>query len=243
MVLVNLKGAIILLLYYLVVCATLPTILKMTTKTPTEVVRKLQHVAYSLSIFILLQLFTHWYMAILGASLLVILGYPSLYFLEKTSLYKRLLVDRTRKGGELRRQLLYVQLSFALLIFFFWGILGTDWQYIVAVSVMAWGFGDAAAALVGKFFGKRCFVHNWIEGAKTYEGTTAMIIVAAIAAFLSLYLYGKQPWYVALLSSIVVAPVCGLVELFSWKGMDTLTVPLSAASLLLPLAYLFSLIP
>jgi hypothetical protein len=36
--------------------------------------------------------------------------------------------------------------------------------------------------------------------------------------------------------------VCGVVELFSRRGTDTLTVPLSAAALILPLAYLFSLL-
>lgn len=237
----NLWGTAFLLIYYLVFCLTLPTLLRAFTKTPMEVVRKLQHITYSFSIFILLRFFTHWYMAIAAAFILVLLGYPILLLVERSALYQRLFVDRTKRGGELRRQLLYVQLSFALLLFFFWGFLGTRWHYIVAVSVMAWGFGDAAAALVGKFFGKNCVAHKWIEGAKTYEGTAAMIIAAAIATFLSLYFYAGQPWRTALISSIVVAPVCGVVELFSRKGIDTLTVPLSAAGLLLPLAYLFSL--
>lgn len=235
-------GTTVLLLYYLIFCLTIPTIIKAYTKTPLEVVRKLQHITYSLSIFILLRFFTHWYTAIGAAFILVLLGYPILLLIERSALYQRLFVDRTSRGGELRKQLLYVQLSFALLLFIFWGLLGTRWQYIVAVSVMAWGFGDAAAALVGKFLGKRFVVHRCIEGAKTYEGTSAMIIVAAMATFLSLLFYAGQPWTTALISAVVVAPACGVVELFSRKGIDTLTVPLSAASLLFPLAYLFSLL-
>lgn len=238
----NLQGVIILLTYYIVICAILPTLLKVYTSTPREVVRKLHHIAYALSIFILLQLFSHWYVAVGAAFLLVVIGYPILYLIENSTFYRKYFVDRSKKGGELRRQLLYVQLSFALLIFLFWGLLGTSWVYIVVVSVMAWGFGDAAAALVGKFFGQNCFVHRWIEGAKTLEGTTAMIIVAAVAIFLTLLLHGEHPWYFALLSSVIVAPVSGVVELFSRKGVDTLTVPLSVASLLFPLAYLFSLL-
>lgn len=238
----NLYGTAILLAYYLLVCTFLPLLFKTFTSVPTEVVRKLHHIAYSLSIFILVHFFTHWYTAIGAAFLLVVLGYPALYLIESTSFYKKHFVDRTRRGGELRRQLLYVQLSFALLLFLFWGLMGTSWHYIVVVSVMAWGFGDAAAALVGKFFGRSCFVHRWIEGAKTFEGTTAMIIVAALAIFFSLVFYAQKPWTLALISSIVVAPVCGVVELFSRRGVDTLTVPLSAAFLLFPLSYLFSIL-
>lgn len=238
----NLRGAIILIAYYLIICAAFPALLKAFTSIPNEVARKIHHIAYSLSIFILVHQFTHWYAAIGAASFLIVIGYPTLYVIESSSFYKKHFVDRTKKGGELRRQLLYVQLSFALLIFFFWGLLGASWIYIVLVSVMAWGFGDAAAALVGKFFGRNCFVHRWIEGAKTLEGTIAMIIVAAIAIFITLLAHGEHPWYFAFISSLLVAPVCGVVELFSRKGVDTLTVPLSAASLLFPLAYLFSIL-
>ena len=35
---------------------------------------------------------------------------------------------------------------------------------------MAWGFKHAAAALVGKFFGKRTIIHRWVEGVKTQRG-------------------------------------------------------------------------
>jgi phytol kinase len=238
----DLAGAGILMAYYLVFCFLLPTLVKAYTKVPTEYVRKTQHVAYSLSVFILLRLFSTWYWAVAAAFLLVLVGYPLLLMIEKFPFYQKLFVDRTSEGGELRKQLLYVQLTFAILIFFYWGILGTKWQYIVAVSVMAWGFGDAAAALVGKAFGRQRKLHFLIERAKTYEGTGAMIVAAGLALFFTLLLYAGKPWYVSLLIAVIVAPVCGVVELFSRRGTDTLTVPLSAAALILPLAYLFSLL-
>jgi phytol kinase len=238
----DLVGAGILLAYYLVICVTLPTLLKIYTKTPTEVVRKTQHVAYSLSVFLLLNFFSTWYIAIGAAFLLVVLAYPVLLLLEKSSAYRKNFVDRTTTGGELRRQMLFVQLSFAILIFVFWGVLGTHWAYLVAVSIMAWGFGDAAAALVGKAWGRRRILSRLIDGAKTCEGTWAMIVVAGLALFLTLLFYGGLPWYTSLLVAIIVAPVSGIVELFSRRGLDTLTVPLSTAALTLPLVYLFSLL-
>ena len=229
-----------LMLYYLIGLVAVPTMLKAWSKIPTEVIRKIQHVGYSLSIFILLRLFSTWYMAVIGAFGLVVMAYPVLLLIEKTAMYRRLFVDRTERGGELRRQLIMVQLSFAILIFLFWGLLGAKWHYMVVVAVMAWGFGDAAAALVGKFFGKRRIVHAWVEGAKTREGTMAMTIVAFVAVFLTLLFSSGLSWYICLLIALVVSPVCGLVELISWRGTDTVTVPLATAALVFPLVVLFS---
>lgn len=238
----NTVGAGLLMAYYLVACLFIPTFLKVRSNIPTEVVRKMQHIAYSLSIFLLLTLFTTWYFAVAGAFLLVLIGYPALYFLEGSRAYRKLFVDRTSRGGELRRQLLYVQLSFAALILLFWGLLGSDWRYLAAVPVMGWGFGDAAAALVGKSFGRTFFAHRHIDGSKTFEGTSAMIVTAAAALFLTLHLYADKPWHVSLIVSLLVAPVCGIVELFSRRGLDTLTVPLTAAACVIPLLHLFALL-
>ena len=233
-------GAAILMAYYLVILVALPTALRAWTRTPKEVVRKFQHVGYSMSVFILVRLFAKWYMAIAASFLLVLLAYPVLILLERTPFYKKGFVDRTARGGELRKQLLMVQLSFSLLIAVFWGLLGRRWHYLIPVAVMAWGFGDAAAALVGKFWGKRHVVHRWIEGAKTWEGTWAMMAFAAASVFLTMFFYWRQSWYVSLIVALVAAPLSGFTELFSWRGADTLTVPLVTACVILPLVYLFS---
>lgn len=237
----DLLGVAILLLYYLVTCFLLPTFFKGCVGVPNELARKFQHISYALSIFILTELFSAWYFAIGAAFLLVLIAYPLLKLIEKTSFYKRYLTDRSPRGGELRRQMLYVQLSFAILLSFYWGVLGTRWLYIAIVAIMAWGFGDAAAALIGKAFGRRRIVHKLIEGAKTIEGTTAGIIVAILASFITLLFYADLSWYLSLLISVIVGVACGVVELFSRRGMDTLTVPLTAATVALPLVYLLSL--
>jgi phytol kinase len=232
--------ALILLSYYLVILAAVPVLLKTKLKVPNEYVRKLQHVGYSLSVFLLLELFSTWYMAIAAICLLVTLAYPFLMLTEKLPLYKRFFVDRSKTGGEYRKQLIFAQLSFALLIIIYWGLLGVKWHYVIAVAVMAWGFGDAAAALVGKAIGRRHILHHWIERAKTCEGTTAMILVAGLAVFLTLFWYAGKPWLPSMLISIVVAPLCGVIELFSRQGSDTITVPLFTAAIIFPLSFLFS---
>lgn len=236
----DVTGALILIAYYLVFVLILPTLLKSRRGINTELIRKIQHVAYSLSIFLLLELFSTWYIAIAVGFMLVLLAYPILIIIEKTPWYNKTFVDRTVKGGELRKQFIYVQLSFAVLIVIFWGLLGSGWHYVVAAAVMAWGFGDAAAALIGKAFGHRRVLHKLIDRGKTYEGTSAMMLFAGLAVFLTLFIYAGKPWYISFILSIIVAPVCGIVELFSRRGTDTLTVPLSAAFLIMPLIYLFS---
>jgi phytol kinase len=217
----------------------LPTLLlKASFNVPFEVMRKMYHLVITLSIFPLVKLFSTWYMAVLAAFMLVLIAYPLLRLVENSSLYKRIAVER--QGGEFKRSLIIVQVSIAFMIFVFWGLLGTEWKYVAVVAVMAWGLGDAAAALVGKNFGRRRILHPRIEGTKTMEGTQAMFVTAGLAIFFTFLIYAGQPWQVSLAIALLVAPVCAIVELFSNRGMDTLTVPISTGLAVLLLMSLFS---
>ncbi len=221
--------------YYLLALLAVPLALRAFTPAPREFVRKTQHVAYAMSVFLLLGLFEHWYQALAAPLALVVVGYPVLLLWERHPSYRRLFADRTLKGGEYRRQLLTGQLTYALLIAVFWGWLGPSWRPLIAVAVMAWGFGDAAAALVGKYLGRHRIAHRAVEGSKTLEGTGAMVAFAAAAVFLTMLLYAQQTWWVSLLAAALAAPVAATIELFSRRGSDTLTVPLSTAVALVPL--------
>lgn len=219
----------------------LPTmLLKVYFNVPFELMRKMYHLVITLSIFPLMMLFSTWYMAVLAAFTLVLIAYPLLKLVENSSIYKRIAVER--EYGEFKRSLIIVQASIALMIFVFWGLLGEEWKYVAVVAVMAWGFGDAAAALVGKNFGRRRILHPRIEGTKTLEGTHAMFVTAGLAIFFTFLIYVGQPWYVSLLVALVVAPVSAIVELFSNRGMDTLTVPISTGLAILSLMALFSIL-
>jgi phytol kinase len=227
-------GVAILWTYYLAALLALPVGLKAFTALPDEVVRKFQHVAYAGSIFLLLGLFERWTQAVTAAAGLALLAFPALWLWERHPSYRRLLADRHERGGEMRRQLLLAVLVFSLLIAFFWGLLGPAWRPAIAVAVMVWGLGDAAAALVGGFLGRHRFAHRLVEGAKTLEGTAAMVVAGAIAAFVTLFLYGGASWWVSLLAAVSLAPLAGAVELVSRRGSDTVTVPLATAAGLVP---------
>lgn len=227
-----------LFLGYFVVTGLPPVLLRAYFKMPFEITRKMYHLVIALSIFPLLELFSTWYAAVLAVFAFLLMVYPVLVVVERSSWYKRIAVER--EGGEFKRSFIIVQLSIAILISISWGLLGHDWQYVAVVAVMAWGFGDAAAALVGKAYGRRRIRHPRIEGAKTYEGTFTMLVVAGLATFVTLLVYAGQSWQASLTVATLVAPVSATVELFSQRGTDTLTVPLSVAVMVLPLTSLLS---
>jgi phytol kinase len=68
-----------------------------------------------------------------------------------------------------------------------------------------------------------------------------MCIVAGLAVFFTLLMYAGQSWQVSLLVAALVAPVSATVELFSRRGMDTLTVPFSVAFVVMPLMFVFGI--
>ena len=67
-----------------------------------------------------------------------------------------------------------------------------------------------------------------------------MFIVTGLTSFFTLLVYAGQSWQVSLGVAAIVAPVSATVELFSNRGMDTLTVPMSAGLTTLFLITLFT---
>lgn len=216
--------------YYLIACVLVPVAVRTVTRVPGEMIRKTHHLGYGLSVWLMLTLFATWYEAIAAAFVLVIVGYPALMALERWSGYRRVLPDRLAGGGELRRSMLWVQASFALNMALFWGAGGTAGKAVVAAGIMGWTFGDAAAALAGKRFGRRFIVARFVDDGKTGEGTLAMAATAALAIALTLRLYGGLAWPVVALASSFAAAVAAVVELISRGGTDTLTVPFAASA-------------
>lgn len=215
-------------------------LLKAVFNLPFEIIRKMYHMAITLSIIPLVMFFSTWYAAVLAAFSLIIIAYPLLVLVEKSAFYKRIAPER--QGGEFKSSLIVVEISIALMIFVFWGLLGEEWKYVAVVAVLAWGFGDAAAALIGKGFGRRRIEHPRIKGTKTLEGTRAMYIIAGLAIFLTFTFYAGQPWPVSLAVALLAAPVSAVVELFSNGVLDTLTVPISTGLAVLSVMSLFSVL-
>ena len=237
MLLEFLSGFGLFILYY-VIAASLLLIIRVVVKPQKEIFRKLLHIACVMSVLVLLYAFDTWYIAMLVAIAFAVVLYPVISLIE--GFPKVMEIFNQRKDGEVRSSLVIVFFMMAMLIAIFWGWLGEQWKYIIILSVMAWGFGDAAAALVGKALGRNRINHPWVEGTKTREGAIAMYSVSGIAIFLCLMIYTSLPWYLCLIGAIVVAPICAVVELISHHGLDTITVPFATAIPIFTLMILFS---
>ena len=66
-----------------------------------------------------------------------------------------------------------------------------------------------------------------------------MFIVSFLSVLVVLLTNGKVAWYASLPIAVLTAAVCAVVELFTRNGMDTLTCPLAAAAVILPLVHLW----
>jgi dolichol kinase len=225
-----LAATAILMGYYLTALLAVPMALRAWPGMPGEAVRKTQHLGYGLSIWLLLALFERWYAAIAASALLVVVAYPALLALERWRGYGRAFADRDPRGGELRRSLLWVQLSFAANVALFWGLGGTGGRTALAAGVMAWTFGDALAAAVGRSPGRHAARGRFLNGDKSAEGTLAMAAAAGLAVAATVRLYGAVGGPLALAAGLLAGPLAAAVELYSPHGSDTLTVPFAAAA-------------
>ncbi len=232
-------GVLWTVLYFAVVLLGLSVFLKLVVRAPKEIVRKTQHLGYAFSIFLFLYLFDSWWV-----SVLVLIGFMAVIFVavwgfEHTPYYRRLLVDRKRKGGEIKYSAILALLSFAILITFFGHVLPYSSNAIVVISVMCWGVGDALAALIGKRFGNKKLSWPGTDNKKTWTGSVAMDIGVFIVAFLMLWFYGGYLWWVAIVIAAMVSSVATFAEAFAKNGWDTLVLPLSAAITLYLMTWLF----
>ena len=220
---------------YFILCAAASLLLRRLIRIPTEVFRKLLHIILLCSLFVWVDAFQTWWISSLAALVFVAVVFPLLSLVEKADGYSELLTER--KSGEIKRSLVLVFGMFAVLNSICWGWLGQRW--LVLACVCAWGFGDAAAALVGKKYGKRFLGGKLIEGRKSIEGTLAMFIVSFIAVLIVVLINANVAWYTGLAIAAATAAASTVVELYTRQGMDTVTCPFAAAAVLLPLLYLW----
>lgn len=225
-----LHGRLAFLAYYVIMVVLLFTVRRM-FRLSGELFRKLFHISVAASVFVLLHMFQTWYLAALAALGFGVVVYFVMGFAERYPSIMRALEER--KPGEVRSSLLLMFFTIAALIALGWGWLGPTSKYMVIVPIMAWGFGDAAAALVGKRWGRRHLRGRWVDNKKTVEGTWAMFAFAAAAILVTLIGSTAWPWYVDLAVAVLVAPVAAFTELVTRDGLDTITVPFATFAALL----------
>lgn len=225
-------GAIVM---YYAVLASLAVLLRRFTRIPKEPFRKLLHCILLGSLFIWTIGFDTWWLSALSALGFAAAVYPLLALLERINGFSSFMTER--RAGELKNSLLLVFVMYAAVVTLCWGVMGE--RMVALCAIYAWGFGDAAAALVGKRFGRHKITGGHIEGSKSAEGTAAMFAVSFMSVLALLILRGGMTWLGCAVTALVTAAVSALVELFSLKGRDTITCPLAAMGVLLPMIHLF----
>ena len=221
---------------YIALLALVLIILRFTVRIPDYIFRKLLHfVAFSSIIPLALSTDLPWISVAVEALFLLIVIF-ALQLFERFEFYGRLFVEKRRHEVIISFVSLFGLM--VLLLAVFGCALGNDSEYIAIAAIMAWGPGDAVAAIVGKCLGRHKLEGRFIEGSKSVEGTVGMAVTSLISTFLTLLLLSPLPWYLSLVLSIATAPVAALTELYTKGGFDTVTVPIASA-LILSLSLLF----
>lgn len=223
------------ILIYFVIAVLIALAIRCWTPVPHEVFRKLLHWILLGSLWVWLFAFPNWRMSVISAVVFALAVYPLLALAEHIKGYSNLLTER--RGGEIKQSLLVVFGMYAAVTAVCWGWLGDP--LLALASIYAWGPGDAAAALIGKRFGKHPIPWKKIEGRKSFEGTAAMYLTS-FCFVLGILLYrGGMPWYACFVTAALTAAVAALAELYSPNGNDTIICPVASMAALLPMIALW----
>ena len=223
------------ILLYFIIAASSALGSRVFIKLPTEIFRKILHGILLGSLYMFTFSYEEWWIAALAAIIFEIVVYPILKYFERYKGYSSLTTER--KKGELKNSLLLVFTMYAVVVSICWGLLKD--RYLTLAAIYAWGFGDAAAALIGKKFGKHKIKWKLADGKKSIEGTLAMFVVSALSVSMILGLRGGLGIAEVIVISIITAVVSALTELCSKDGNDTIICPMSAMAALVPLVYIF----
>ena len=209
------------LVAYILPCVLVLLPIRLLTKVPSYVFRKMLHVVAFTCVSLMILVAGSWQGAALTSVLVAVVIYPLLAAVEKEPWYPRMFVEK--KPGEIKRSLLMLFFMFAAVIAVCWGLFGQP--HLAAAAILMWGTGDAAAALIGIPFGKHK-VRIWLaDGKKSWEGSAAMLLVS-FASGLGMLLAAQGLLLPrALVMALVGALLGTATELFSPSELDTVTVP------------------
>jgi len=215
---------------YIASLALVLIIVRFTTRVPDYIFRKLLHFVAFTSVLPLTLSTDVWWISVAVQVFFLILVIAVLRFFEGFAFYKKLFVEKA--NHEVIFSFVGLFGLMAVLISVFSGLFGREHTYIAIGAIMAWGPGDAVAAIVGKNIGRHKLEGRFIEGTKSVEGSVGMAITSFVCLLPVLLLMSPMPPHVSLLFSLAVAPLAALTELFTKGGWDTVTVPAVSALLL-----------
>lgn len=220
-----LNGLKYFMIYMFSVAAVL-FVLNKVFKMPKELFRKLIHFVSFSSVIVMIYAAKEWVAAAIIPIMVIVINYPGLCISSKNPKFTKTMSER--RPGELKSSLFQLYWTMAGIIAICWGLF--DRKELAIASILMWGFGDAAAALIGKRFGRHKVLRfKHVDHKKSWEGTAAMSVVAFIFGVGSLVIVGNVPLMYCVPVIAVAAAMAAITELVTNNGYDTVTVPLVSA--------------
>lgn len=182
-----------------------------------EGARKFIHIGVSNWWFIAILFFKGDYalwFAIIAPITFIILNYLS---------YRLDLIKAMERGGKGSLGTVYFPISLLILVIISFGVLKRP--EFGAFGMLILGYGDGLAAIIGKSYGKKELMHG-----KTLEGTLTMFLASLLVSLVLVFVFlnGFNSIYIA----FILAVSATVIELYSPKGLDNLTVPLGSSVIL-----------
>ena len=189
--------------------------------------RKLIHIGAGMWVWGVVLLFDHWYIGVIPFATFIVLN----YVFHKRRLFSQMDADDQTLGT------VYFAFSITMLFLLFWRQKPVvDFLPIAVAAAMSMTWGDAMAALIGRYFGKRKFTLR--RHTRSVEGSAAFVLFSFVAIVLSLFfadLYSSVSPSIGhcVLMAAAASFAAMIAEAVSPRGTDNLSVPLVVAVVLL----------
>ena len=223
--------AVSIIVRYIAPIPVIAIILRRFWKMPDELFRKLLHFTLMLVYIPLITAFETWWLAALFATAILFFICGLMAVFSRLPAFSAFVNER-RKGEYLHSSVLALVMMIAF-VCICWGWLGE--KYLVLACIYAWGVGDGFAALIGKRFGKHKLRLKWADPHKSVEGSAAMFVCSTLSVLAVLLTRGGMSFGGCLLVACTGTAVSTFVEMCTKNGFDTVTCPIAALLVILPL--------
>jgi len=187
---------------------------------PGETCRKLVHILVSNWIILAVLAFEQLWAVLIVPASFIVLNYLS---------YRKGLFSSIEREEDNTPGTVWYAVSLFVLSAAGWA-LGVPW--VAAAGILAMGYGDGFAALVGTRYGKRHFPAPYSR--KTMEGSLTVFVFSALSVGVLCLIFAPD---IALAAAFVGGAVAMASELYFSRGLDNLTLPLSVSSAILLMLY------
>ncbi len=181
---------------------------------PRSSTRKIVHVGIGTWVIPTFLLFDHRLWAVI----------PPACFVVVNALSFRFHLIRSVEGETENVGTILYPISVAAALGLFWT---QPWPAVGAAAILVMAWGDAAASLVGRRYGRRVY-HAWGH-PRTLEGSLAMLVVGAAGILVSFVSMGRAVDGGVLAAAVLAAAVGTALESVSLWGFDNLLVPAGVA--------------